>query len=54
VTNGILGSFRFDRNGDADPPVMPVERLAATAPGAPIEGAVFDRIITIPEPLARP
>ena len=30
VTNGILGSFRFDRNGDADPPVMPVERLAVT------------------------
>jgi ABC-type branched-subunit amino acid transport system substrate-binding protein len=54
VTNGLLGSFHFDRNGDADPPVMPVERLAVTRHGAPIEGAVFDRLITIPEPLARP
>ena len=54
VTNGILGSLRFDRNGDADPPVMPVERLAVTRRGAPIDGAVFDRLITIPEPLARP
>jgi ABC-type branched-subunit amino acid transport system substrate-binding protein len=54
VTDGILGSFRFDRNGDADPPVMPVERLARTRRGASIEGAVFDRLISIPEPLARP
>ena len=54
VTDGILGSFRFDRNGDIDPPVMPVERLAATPRGAPIDGAVFDRLITIPEALARP
>jgi YVTN family beta-propeller protein len=54
VTDGILGSFHFDRNGDLDPPVMPIERLAATHRGAPIEGAVFDRLITIPEPLARP
>ena len=54
VTDGILGSFHFDRNGDIDPPVMPVERLAMTRRGAPIEGAVFDRLITIPEPLARP
>lgn len=54
VTDGILGRFHFDRNGDLDPPVMPIERLAATRRGAPIEGAVFDRLITIPEPLARP
>jgi ABC-type branched-subunit amino acid transport system substrate-binding protein len=54
VTDGILGSFRFDRNGDIDPPVMPVERLTTIRRGAPIEGAVFDRLITIPEPLARP
>jgi ABC-type branched-subunit amino acid transport system substrate-binding protein/DNA-binding beta-propeller fold protein YncE len=54
VTNGILGSFRFDRNGDADPPLMPVERLTITRRRSPIEGAVFDRLITIPEPLARP
>jgi ABC-type branched-subunit amino acid transport system substrate-binding protein len=54
VTDGILGSFHFDRNGDIDPPVMPIERLAATPRGAPLEGAVFDRLITIPEPLARP
>ncbi len=54
VTDGILGSFHFDRNGDIDPPVMPVERLAATRRGAPIEGAVFDRLITIPDSLARP
>jgi branched-chain amino acid transport system substrate-binding protein len=54
VTNGILGSFHFDRNGDADPPVMPIVRLVAARRGAPIEGAVFDRLITIPEPLARP
>jgi ABC-type branched-subunit amino acid transport system substrate-binding protein len=54
VTDAILGTFHFDRNGDIDPPVMPVERIAATHRGAPIEGAVFDRLITIPEPLARP
>jgi ABC-type branched-subunit amino acid transport system substrate-binding protein len=54
VTGGLLGSFRFDRNGDADPPVMPVERLAVTRRGAPIDGAVFNRLITIPESLARP
>jgi hypothetical protein len=33
---------------------MPIQRLATTRRGAPIEGAVFDRLITIPEPLARP
>ncbi len=54
VTDGILGSFHFDRNGDLDPPVMPIERLAVTRRGAPMEGAVFDRLITIPEELARP
>jgi ABC-type branched-subunit amino acid transport system substrate-binding protein len=54
VTDGILGSFHFDRNGDIDPPVMPIERLDATRRDAPIEGAVFDRLITIPERLARP
>jgi ABC-type branched-subunit amino acid transport system substrate-binding protein len=54
VTDGILGSFHFDRNGDIDPPVMPIERLDATRRDGPIEGAVFDRLITIPESLARP
>jgi ABC-type branched-subunit amino acid transport system substrate-binding protein len=54
VTDGILGSFHFDRNGDIDPPVMPIERLDATRHDGPIEGAVFDRLITIPEALARP
>ena len=54
IKDGILGSFHFDRNGDIDPPVMPIERLAATRRGAPIKGAVFDRMITIPEALARP
>jgi ABC-type branched-subunit amino acid transport system substrate-binding protein len=54
VTDGILGTFHFDRNGDIDPPVMPIERLAKTRRDAPIDGAVFDRLITIPEPLARP
>jgi ABC-type branched-subunit amino acid transport system substrate-binding protein len=54
VKDSILGTFHFDRNGDAAPPVMPVERLAVTRRGAPIDGAVFDRLITIPEALARP
>jgi hypothetical protein len=33
---------------------MPIERLAATRRGAAIKGAVFDRLITIPDSLARP
>jgi ABC-type branched-subunit amino acid transport system substrate-binding protein len=49
VTNGILGSFRFDRNGDPDPETMAVFRLTRRrAPGNVVPGAAFDRVVTIP------
>jgi Protein kinase domain len=48
VRDGILGSFRFDRNGDIDPGTVPIVRIRSTAPDAPVPGAVVDRVVTIP------
>jgi branched-chain amino acid transport system substrate-binding protein len=58
VKNGILGSFRFDRNGDLTPAKMPIIRITgATPPSARLpeylEGAVVDRVVEIPRPLIR-
>jgi ABC-type branched-subunit amino acid transport system substrate-binding protein/DNA-binding beta-propeller fold protein YncE len=57
VKDGILGSFRFDRHGDITPAQLPIFRVTGkTPPGAGIysyfEGAVVDRVITVPERLA--
>jgi branched-chain amino acid transport system substrate-binding protein len=49
VRNGILGSFRFDRNGDTT--LNPVTILRAEEPGGrttimSVEGAAIDRVLT--------
>jgi DNA-binding SARP family transcriptional activator/ABC-type branched-subunit amino acid transport system substrate-binding protein/DNA-binding beta-propeller fold protein YncE len=55
VQGGILGSFRFDHNGDIDPPTVPILRLTdRSAPGAPVPGATVDRVVTIPAALHGP
>jgi len=57
VKGGILGSFRFDRNGDITPARLPIFRVTGkTPPGAGVygyfEGAVVDRVVTVPARLA--
>jgi branched-chain amino acid transport system substrate-binding protein len=59
VKNGILGDFRIDRYGDITPARLAIFRITgATPPGTPVfpqyEGAVFDRVIEVPEDLVRP
>ena len=59
VEDGILGDFRIDRYGDITPARLAIFRVTgATPPDAPVfpqyEGAVFDRVIEVPETLARP
>lgn len=52
VQDGILGSFRFDRNGDIDPPTVPILRVTGGgAPHGAVPGAVVDRVVTIPASL---
>jgi branched-chain amino acid transport system substrate-binding protein len=58
VRDGILGDFRFDRNGDITPAKVTVIRVTGdTAPGLPQpayhRGAIFDRIVMVPESLSR-
>jgi hypothetical protein len=58
VNDGILGSFRFDRNGDMTPARILILRLTGkTPPGAGLydrfQGAVVDRVLTVPASLAR-
>jgi len=58
VKNGILGDFRFDRNGDLTPAVVPVIHITGSTPPsarlpAPLQGAVIDRVIRIPRHLIR-
>jgi ABC-type branched-subunit amino acid transport system substrate-binding protein len=59
VEDGILGDFRIDRHGDITPARLAIFRVTGTTPpDAPVfpqyEGAVFDRVIEVPETLARP
>jgi branched-chain amino acid transport system substrate-binding protein len=57
VSDGILGSFRFDANGDKTPGSITVYRITGENPpdGAnlppELQGTVFDRTIAIPERL---
>jgi ABC-type branched-subunit amino acid transport system substrate-binding protein/DNA-binding beta-propeller fold protein YncE len=56
VRNGILGSFRFDPNGDATTASVPILRITgATPPGTDLprdfQGAVLDRVMKIPSRL---
>ena len=56
VKNGLLGSFRFDRNGDITPATVPILRITGSTPpqaGLPsqFQGAVIDRVVEIPRRL---
>ena len=59
VENGILGSFGFDRNGDAKPSSITILRVRAggegMSRGAPdfADGTVVDRVLTPPARLLR-
>jgi ABC-type branched-subunit amino acid transport system substrate-binding protein len=58
VRNGLLGSFRFDRNGDVTPATVPILRIiGSTPPGARLpagfQGAALDRVVEIPRRLIR-
>ena len=58
VENGLLGDFRFDRNGDLTPAVAPVIRITGSTPPsarlpANLQGAVIDRVIRVPRDLVR-
>ena len=58
VRNGLLGSFRFDANGDRTPASVPIMRITGSTPpsaGLPpgLQGAVVDRIEAIPPRLLR-
>ena len=58
VKNGILGSFRFDRNGDITTASIPILRITgATPPGTPLpsafQGSVVDTVVKLPASLAR-
>jgi DNA-binding SARP family transcriptional activator len=58
VKNGILGSFRFDRNGDLTPAKMPIIRITGSTPPSArlpefLQGAVVDRAVEIPRRLIR-
>jgi ABC-type branched-subunit amino acid transport system substrate-binding protein/DNA-binding beta-propeller fold protein YncE/predicted Ser/Thr protein kinase len=57
VRDGLLGSFRFDRNGDITPAAVPIFRvIGATAANAGVfdlfRGAVVDRVVHVPARLA--
>jgi ABC-type branched-subunit amino acid transport system substrate-binding protein/DNA-binding beta-propeller fold protein YncE len=58
VKNGIIGSFRFDRNGDTTTASVPILRITGSTPpgsGLPanFQGAVVDRVVEVPASLAR-
>jgi branched-chain amino acid transport system substrate-binding protein len=58
VENGILGSFRFDNNGDITPASVPILRLTGSTPPSArlpteFQGAVVDRVVDIPRRLLR-
>jgi branched-chain amino acid transport system substrate-binding protein len=59
IKNGILGSFRFDGNGDITPASFTALRITGgrnSDPKLPDEfaGAVVDRVVRVPAALARP
>jgi ABC-type branched-subunit amino acid transport system substrate-binding protein len=58
VKDGILGSFRFDGNGDLTPAKMPIIRITgSTPPSSPLpkfmQGAVIHSAVEIPRRLIR-
>lgn len=57
VKNGLLGSFRFDRNGDITPARIPIYRVTGRTPAHAglydgFQGAVIDRVVTVPAAMA--
>jgi ABC-type branched-subunit amino acid transport system substrate-binding protein/DNA-binding beta-propeller fold protein YncE len=58
VNDGILGTFRFDPNGDIGPASIPILRITgATPPGATLppdfQGATLDRLVQVPANLVK-
>jgi ABC-type branched-subunit amino acid transport system substrate-binding protein/DNA-binding beta-propeller fold protein YncE/predicted Ser/Thr protein kinase len=55
VTDGILGSFRFDRYGDMTPAEIPLLRITRSTKHSQrlgLEGAVVDRMVSVPASLS--
>jgi ABC-type branched-subunit amino acid transport system substrate-binding protein/DNA-binding beta-propeller fold protein YncE len=53
VRDGIIGTFRFDRNGDMTPAYIPLVRITGTTPPgtnlpSDFQGAVVDRVLKVP------
>jgi ABC-type branched-subunit amino acid transport system substrate-binding protein len=50
VTDGILGTFRFDENGDMSPGWVPIVRITrpTTSMAPALEGAELDRVVRLP------
>ena len=58
VKDGILGSFRFDANGDITTASIPILRITGTTPPGTdlpklFQGAVVDRVVDVPASLLR-
>jgi branched-chain amino acid transport system substrate-binding protein len=56
VRDGILGTFRFDANGDKTPEAIPIYRVTGETPpraglADELQGAVVDRVVSIPSEL---
>jgi branched-chain amino acid transport system substrate-binding protein len=56
VRDGILGSFRFDGNGDKAPGTITIYRITGKTPpgaklGSDLQGAVVDRVVSVPSRL---
>ena len=57
VKNGLLGTFRFNRNGDITPATVMIARITGSTPpsdglDSSLQKAVVDRIVKIPASLA--
>jgi DNA-binding beta-propeller fold protein YncE len=55
VTDGILGSFRFDRYGDMTPAEIPLLRITRSTKRSQrlgLEGALVDRMVSVPASLS--
>ena len=58
VKDGILGDFRFDRNGDLTPASIPIVHITGSTPPSArlpeqLQGGVIDRVVEIPRDLIR-
>ena len=58
MKDGILGTFRFDPNGDIRPASIPILRITgATPPGESLppdfQGATLDHVVQVPTNLVK-